>query len=617
MKVLLQSKLGRRLLMMFLLLALPVIAAGWFAIHSATAALDQQTHAALRAASDGAEAQLREFLLNLERVTKSLGRDLEIRESLRAANGQQANMAEILERVRETAPETQEVLCLNPEGLVVASSTKELVDINLSGADYFERGQRLYCPGDVTREEITGRLQWRMSAPVIDTASKRLLGVVALGIDPAALSFLTSGQRVLHEGADTQSFRIGLSGETYIVNRSGFLLTTSRFTPDSILRTRVNTEPIRVAIQQGKEMIGDYPDYRGVSVNGASAILRDLGWVLITEIDFRQAFAPIRHLRDLLIGVGLGVALVASLAARRFMRSLVDPLRMVNEADQALASGDERLAIVQEQALPENEIGDFVRLRNARVKELVRRQRELISEQKARAQAAVELERLSYSMVHDMRAPLRAIIMFGDLLREQAEDRLSAAERGHISRMKTACLRMDHLICDLLTYSSLLHTDMKLSAIKAPDLVRQVIEENEGIRTFSAKIEVESTEAAVSGNEATLRQCFSSLLDNAFRYHRPGVDPEVRVKTETRKGWVRTTIEDNGTGMPKEFHDRVFGLFQKGTNSSEGTGISLALVRLAVERMGGQVGVASQEGIGSCFWIELKPAEQPAPATNV
>lgn len=616
MKVLLQSKLGRRCLIMFLLLSLPVIAAGWFGMHSATTALEQQTHAVLRAASDGAEAELREFLLNLKRTTEALASAAEIRAFLRLPNERQLNMADILARARQTAPEVQEVFCMNTDGLVTASSTQGLLGLNVSVLDYFERAKERYYAGDVIREKSTERILWRMSAPVIDAGSKRLLGVVTLGIDPGALSVLTTGSRILGEGADTQSFRIGSSGETYIVNRNGLPLTISRFMPNSILRTRVNTEPVRVAIQQGEEMMGDYQDYRGVTVSGASAILRDLGWVLITEIDFSQAFAPIRRLQNLLIGVAVFVGLVASLAARRFARSLVDPLQWVNEADQALASGNDRFAIVQEQGLPQHEFGDFVRLRNARVKELMQRQRELIREQKARAQAAVELERLSYSMVHEMRAPLRGVIMSGDLLTEQSGNHLSETELGHLSRMKAACLRMDRLICDVLTYSSLLHTNMSISAVKVPDLVRQIIDQDQEFREFSTKISVEPGEAIVSGNEATLRQCFSTLLDNALRYHRAGVEPEVRVKTETREGWIRMSIEDDGIGMPKEFQDRVFGLFQKGTNSSDGTGVGLALVRVAVERMGGQVGVTSQEGVGSCFWIELKPAEPPAPTRN-
>src|ERR1043166_9650979 len=98
--------------------------------------------------------------------------------------------------------------------------------------------------------------------------------------------------------------------------------------------------------------------------------------------------------------------------AGAWARGIVRPLRFVNEADTALAGWDVKRAIACEEKLAKNEIGEFVRRRNDRVKVLMERQRELVLEQKRRAEAAAELERMSYSIVHDMRAPLRAIVIF-------------------------------------------------------------------------------------------------------------------------------------------------------------------------------------------------------------
>jgi signal transduction histidine kinase len=122
-------------------------------------------------------------------------------------------------------------------------------------------------------------------------------------------------------------------------------------------------------------------------------------------------------------------------------------------------------------------------------------------------------------------------------------------------------------------------------------------------------IEVEEKMPLIRGNAAVLTQCFTVLLDNAFRYVRPGVTPKVRVWAQSNGSWTRLIVEDNGTGMSEQFQRRVFGIFQKGTNRQEGTGIGLALVRVAVERMGGHVGLSSEEGKGSRFWIELRLAQ--------
>lgn len=612
MRVLIRSKVGRRALGAFLLLFLPALAAGWFAIRGVEEVLRTQTHAALRAASDGAEAQLREFLLNLKRTTESLGTDDNaIRASLQGLSPGPTQLTQLLARVRERVPEAQEILCINLEGKVVGSSAKRLPGYE-EVASFFEQGRQSFFPGDIVRDATTGEIKWTMSAPVKYPRNGRLLGVVAMRVDPAALTLLTIGKRALQEGSDTQSFRIGDTGETYLVNRHGFMLTESRSVSNAVLTMRVDSEPVRAAIQRGQEMLGDYRDYRGVPVSGSSAILRDRGWVLITEIDFSQSFAPIRRLRKILFVLAIVACATATLIVRRFARGIVDPLRMLAEADGALARNDTSAAFVSEFRLPADEIGDFVRKRNVRVKELLQNQEMLLAEQRARAEAAAELHRLSYTMVHEMRAPLRAIISMGDLLKEEAGDQLNEAQKGYIERMRTSSLRMDRLICDVMKYSSLVQGDFSLSPVNLSELLRKLISENPAFRPHVSEIEVEASMPTVSASEALLTQCFSAFLDNAIRYVKPGVTPKIRIRGEKKPDAVRISVKDNGVGMSREFQARVFGLFQKGSVRSDGAGIGLALVRVAVERMQGRVGVSSEEDVGSCFWIELKPADERA-----
>lgn len=605
MNVLLRSRFGKRLLGVFLLLWLPVLAAGWIGIHRATEVLRTESHKMLRAASDGSEAQLREFLLSLRRTTEALARKDEIRSWLASPNNSSAGPGKLLASLRTSVPEAEEIFCMSAEGKVVASSSPEILGKDESASIEFRRGRESFYPGDVVFDARRGRIQWTMSAPVRDVESGRVLGVVGLGVNPKVLSALTTGRRVLKEGAEIQSFRIGNTGETYLVNSNGLLLTESRFAPNSVLKLKVTTLPVRTAVEQHREMIGDYPDYRGVTVSGASSIISNMGWVLITEVDFSQAFAPIARLKNVLITVAIAAALLGAVIIRRFANELATLLRLTTDADAALASGDEKAAIVSEEGLPEDEIGDFVRNRNARIKELIARQKELVQEQERRAKAAAELEALSYSMVHDMRAPLRAIVSFGDLIEDGP---LLELQKDYLARMKGASVRMDRLICDMLQYSSLLQTEVTLSAVDVPETVRRVIDSNEVLRTQKANIQVQEQMPPVSGNAKLLAQCFSVMLDNAVKHAKPGIAPEVDVRAELEDSQVRILIEDNGPGIPKDFQDKVFGIFQKASSAHQGTGIGLALVRVAVERMGGHVGVVSEEGKGSRFWIELKRA---------
>jgi signal transduction histidine kinase len=163
---------------------------------------------------------------------------------------------------------------------------------------------------------------------------------------------------------------------------------------------------------------------------------------------------------------------------------------------------------------------------------------------------------------------------------------------------------------------------------------------NAAIDQFSAEIEANHAEIQVSSpippvkaNAAVLNQILSNLLSNALKFVKPGVQPRIRIRAEDviRKAepaesrgtrsldtqlyafsgpFVRLWIEDNGIGIQPEYHERIFRMFERlhGADSFPGTGIGLAIVRKAVERMGGRVGVESEPGKGSRFWVELPAA---------
>jgi signal transduction histidine kinase len=116
---------------------------------------------------------------------------------------------------------------------------------------------------------------------------------------------------------------------------------------------------------------------------------------------------------------------------------------------------------------------------------------------------------------------------------------------------------------------------------------------------------------AVVGNTAALTQCISNLLSNAVKFVSPGTKPEVHIRARAQAGKVRFSVEDNGIGINEEGRQRIFRMFQRLNLATEfeGTGIGLTIVRKAVERMSGQVGVDSTPGVGSTFWIELKEAQ--------
>lgn len=242
----------------------------------------------------------------------------------------------------------------------------------------------------------------------------------------------------------------------------------------------------------------------------------------------------------------------------------------------------------------------------------------LVAERTAKLQEMVaELEHVSYTISHDMRAPLRAMRAFSEMLKDEDEG-LSQEGKGFVERIITGAERMDALITDALHYTKTVRTELPVGPVDLGRLLRGMLGTYPQFQAPAAEIVLDGELPVVIGNEGGLTQCFSNLLDNAVKFARPGVRPQIRVRVETVKseecsvqnasqsGWARIWVEDNGIGISKEMLPRVFQMFARGASAQAGTGIGLALVRKVVERMGGRVGVESEPGKGSRFWVELK-----------
>jgi PAS domain S-box-containing protein len=221
-----------------------------------------------------------------------------------------------------------------------------------------------------------------------------------------------------------------------------------------------------------------------------------------------------------------------------------------------------------------------------------------------------ELEVFSYSLSHDLRTPLRAVHSFAEMLMQTSSGKLDERGRQCVEHIVRGTERLDQLVRDVLDYSRTSRGEIKVEAIDLDKLVREIVHEQPALEPLSGEIQIESPLLKVKGHKAPLSQAIANLLSNAVKFVPKGTCPEVRIRTEARGPRVRLWIEDNGIGIAKEHQERAFGIFERvNTNAQyEGTGIGLAIVRKAVERMGGKTGVESELGKGSRFWIELPGA---------
>jgi signal transduction histidine kinase len=231
-------------------------------------------------------------------------------------------------------------------------------------------------------------------------------------------------------------------------------------------------------------------------------------------------------------------------------------------------------------------------------------------------EALRELNSFAYTVAHDLRAPLRAMTGFGQLLKEEYAWKLDSVAKDYIGRIEDAARRMDQLIQDLLAYSRLARERIEFETVELRALVPEVLSRfAQDFQDRGARVQTVGVLHPVLAHRVVLAQVLSNLISNAVKFVAPGTRPEVRICSTAAGGHVRLWVEDNGIGIAREYWDRIFGVFQRLHSVAEypGTGIGLAIVKRAVERMGGRVGVESQPGKGSRFWIELcSPGHAPA-----
>ncbi|GAB4559152.1 MAG: hypothetical protein Kow0047_04800 [Anaerolineae bacterium] len=227
------------------------------------------------------------------------------------------------------------------------------------------------------------------------------------------------------------------------------------------------------------------------------------------------------------------------------------------------------------------------------------------------AEVNAELEAFTFSVSHDLRAPLRAMSGFAEALLEDYGDRLDDTGQRYLTRIVEAAYRMDRMISDLLTVSRLSRAEIPLGPVALDHAVQEAVQLlREQIRDKGAVVHVEEPMPVVRAHLATLVQVVENLLSNAIKFVAEGVRPEVSIWAELRSHLVRLWVEDNGIGVPPECRERIFQTFERAhaAETYPGSGVGLAIVRRAVTRMGGSVGVEPRPEGGSRFWIELARA---------
>ncbi|MGQ0645800.1 MAG: ATP-binding protein [Elusimicrobiota bacterium] len=250
------------------------------------------------------------------------------------------------------------------------------------------------------------------------------------------------------------------------------------------------------------------------------------------------------------------------------------------------------------------------------IRRMTRRMRGLMEQAQMSAalqRANKELEAFSYSVSHDLRAPLRSIDGFSHALLEDCSAQLDEPGKDHLRRIRAACTRMGQLIDDLLALSRVIRQDMRWDTVDLAALARSAAGQLERAEPGRRVGFVAPETAKARGDAGLLRIVLENLLGNAWKFTGRRPDPRVEFGETEKDGRRAFFVRDNGAGFDMAYAGKLFGPFQRLHDDSEfpGTGIGLATVRRIVERHGGRVWAESAVDRGAVFYFTL-PRKEPA-----
>jgi len=331
---------------------------------------------------------------------------------------------------------------------------------------------------------------------------------------------------------------------------------------------------------------------------------------LIVGTDTLRAMAPIEQNFHYKIALALLIAGVSGLLAWFALRgSVLAWARHMNAAVRRFGAGQldtragQASAVTELQALTDNFDAMAERIEHSN-DELEARVTERTTDL---ARSNAELEAFAYSVSHDLRAPLRAIAGFGDILDARHRDKLDAEGQRYLDNVRAAAEQMNRLIDDLLQFSRVGRGTVKAERVALAPLLAEIAALFQPRLAAGGRLEIGAPLADPVGDPRLIRQILVNLIDNAIKYQPAGQAPQVTVSSVASGDTVTIRVTDNGIGIPPEHRETIFNVFQRlhGEEEYPGSGIGLAIAQKAARLMNGTLAVEATAGKGSSFLLRL------------
>src|SRR5215831_113590 len=474
---------------------------------------------------------------------------------------------------------------------------------------YVERHQRITVPGVVTAFDIlknVSHMQTHMHhllehRPIAD--SRSILSAVS-GIEQQVLGALDNYRR--SHAARTHPILFGMlthHGRVDLADEEDATMTVIADGLNSLAEQRVHIQ--QLLLSQSSRSIDKVEAYEQTvsTIETAIATLVDVH----RKIDIEMKIEGDRLVSQArLIALGLvcllGLLIVAVFILMR--RQVADPLRRLATTADRVAHHD--LGAQFESWPSRDEVGALAGSLTTMLASLREHSTSLVRKTK-------ELEAFTYSIAHDLKGPLREIEGFSSLLEKQFAEKSDPQVQHHVSVIRQCALRLTHMIDALLKYSRLEQQELPKQRFNVQEMVSSLV----GDRLSSGQgskptIRIELPFPELYGEPVSIRQALANLLDNAIKFSRHHIHPQIHISGRDTATERIISIYDNGIGFDQTKSEQVFGLFERlhGPNDYEGTGVRLAIVKLVMDKHRGRAWAESEPDKGSTFFLAF-PKQVP------
>jgi len=451
--------------------------------------------------------------------------------------------------------------------------------------------------------ENSNNREMLITVPIFDSSNN------LLGYFQSVMGVVTTNHILL----DSRTFQ---TDENYLVNLDKIMISESRFWDSSQTEILVDTKSVQICLEDGENYVGFYEDYRGVPIFGSSYCAKDLGFILLREMDAEELFSPLNELVLTLILSVIGFGSLSVFFGFLISKRITSPLLELKKSVEEISDGNYDIKVNLE---GKNEIFDLARsfdtlLHSLKVSQFeVDSQKDIILENN-RELKKIDVQKGEFAAMasHELKTPLVPIRGYLEmLLEDDLVGPLNGKQKEILKKSLDNVEILQKLILQLLTVHRLEINQVKwsISNFDILDLMQNVYADFEHLMnkkniTFT-NIFVDSV--IISSDYEQIREIFSNMLQNALDFTPDGGAVEIDAKISD--DLVVFSVKDNGIGIAKEKQKGLFKKFYQVdtsvTRSHGGTGLGLSICRGLAEGLGGKIWVESDEGKGSIFFFSI------------